>query len=214
MSTVGPSPEDLSIWDRLFADPPQEWRTAPPSTAMEACAAWLREVDARTVLDLGCGVGRWTVWLARQGFATAGVDFAPNGITYARAWADDEGLEIPFTCAPVTERPFPDRRFDAVVAALVLDLISTAEMETALRAIRASLQPRGHLFAVFNPVDAPAPEEAENNPTAGVTLIPYTDGEIDRRVSAAGFELRRRQDLDLDTRGFLWRRSPGNEVRP
>lgn len=203
-----PNPEDLSIWDGLFADAPEEWRTAPPSTAMETCAAWLRERGAHTILDLGCGVGRWTVWLKRQGFESTGVDFAPNGIAQARAWAAAEHLDIPFAVAPVTQRSFPDRRFDAVVATLVLDLISTAELGMALQVIRTSLQPRGYLFAVFNPVDPPAPEEAENNPTAGVTLIPYTDDEINHRVSAAGFELLRRRDLDLGTRGFLWQRSP------
>jgi 2-polyprenyl-3-methyl-5-hydroxy-6-metoxy-1,4-benzoquinol methylase len=65
---------------------------------MSACAEWLRELGARSVLDLGCWVGRWTVWLRQQGFDAAGADFAPNGIRHANDWAADEGLVIPFVC--------------------------------------------------------------------------------------------------------------------
>ncbi len=126
VTNLDPKPKDLEIWDGLFENVPPEWRTAPPSAAMSACAAWLRELGAQSVLDLGCGVGRWTVWLRQQAFDTAGADFAPNGIRYTRAWAAEEGLAIPFVCAPATKSPFPDLRFDAVVAALVLDLVSPA----------------------------------------------------------------------------------------
>src|SRR5688500_11242931 len=68
MTDVRPTVRDLEIWDRLFASVPAEWRTAPPSAAMTACAEWLGGLGVRSVLDLGCGIGRWTVWLRQQGF--------------------------------------------------------------------------------------------------------------------------------------------------
>jgi hypothetical protein len=41
--------KDLQIWDAIFARVPPEWRTAPPSEAMLACAAWLRDVGSESV---------------------------------------------------------------------------------------------------------------------------------------------------------------------
>lgn len=213
MKDIPLNPKDLEIWNGIFAQVPADWRTAPPSAAMEACASWLRQAQARTVLDLGCGMGRWTVWLQRQGFETAGADFAPNGIRYGRAWAAEEGLEIPLECAPVTGRPSPERQFDAVVAALVLDLVSPAEFAAALEVVRDSLRAAGHLFAVFNPAERPTGTETEGNPTAGITQINYSDDQIRDRLAAAGFLLLRRENSELETRGFLWQLAPTRRPR-
>jgi ubiquinone/menaquinone biosynthesis C-methylase UbiE len=146
--------------------------------------------------------------LAGQGFHVWGADFAPQGVKYAQQWAVDEGLDITFVCAPITDYAFPGRQFDAVVAALVLDLVSTEEFETAVEVFGTALGSTGHLFAVFNPSEKPA--EAVENPTAGVTLIQYSDSEIEEIVAKAGYYLVRRKVLDQDTRGFLWRRDPSS----
>ena len=195
--------QDLRIWDGIFADVPDEWTQAPPSKAMETCAAWLREVGARDILDVGCGVDRWSGWLAQHGFRMWGADFAPRGIAYARDWATCEGLDIPFECAPITERAFPDRHFDAVVASLVFDLVSPDELGVALDVCREALGSTGHLFAVFNPRDMPA--ESKDNPTASATVIQYSDTEIEEIFGSAGFHLLRWTVLDQGTRGYLWR---------
>lgn len=193
---------DLRIWDGIFADVPDEWRQAPPSKAMETCATWLREVGARDILDIGCGVGRWSVWLARQGFRIWAADFAPRGVAHARAWAADEGLDITFACASITDRVFPNRQFDAVVAPLVFDLVSTEELAIALEVCGEALRSPGHLFAVFNPRDLPA--GSKDDPTASATLIQYADAEIEEFFGTAGYSLLRRKIFDQATRGFLW----------
>lgn len=197
---------DWEIWNRLFASVPPEWRDAPPSQAMLACERWLAEAKVHTVLDVGCGIGRWAVWLQARGFDVAGADLSPNGIRYARQWADDLGMTIPFTCAPVTEPAFPDRRFDAVVAALILDLLSPGEFGVALEQIREALVPHGLLFTLFNPSTADQPDP--DNPTAGITRVLYTDGEIVGHLERAGFALMNREECELGTRGFLWRSGP------
>lgn len=207
MTTPGPDPDDLAIWDGIFADVPEDWRTAPPSQAMLTCSDWLAERGVTSILDLGCGVGRWAVWLARQGFAVAGSDFARNGIDYARAWAGEEGLEIPFKCAPATEVPFSDRRFDAVITALVLDLMSTEDFIRALGVVDACLEPRGYLFAVFNPVHTQTDPEDDDNPTAGITQVSYTDSHLAAIFSDAGFDIVDRAEFELETRGLLLRRT-------
>lgn len=203
MTTPRPNPKDLEIWERIFNDVPDEWRTAPPSRAMLACREWFEESKVRTILDLGCGVGRWTVWLAQQGFQPAGSDFAANAIDYARSWVEDEGLDIEFVCAPLTEVAFPGRRFDAVVAALVLDLVSTEECVAGLEVVRASLTPGGRLFAVFNPVSSPVDADSSDNPTAGITQVTYTDAEVESLLAEAGLEIEDRRDFEARTRGFL-----------
>ena len=194
---------DLEIWDDLFSRVPDEWKTAAPSLAMRTCSTWLGEAGSRDVLDIGCGMGRWSVWLARQGFRLWGADFSPRGVAYASKWAKESGLQIPVACTSITARAFPDRRFDAVVAALVFDLVSTPEFTDALEVVRDSLRPLGHLFAVFNPPDPQ--REGKDNPTSGLTRVLYSDAEIKEIVGEKGFSLVKSSVLDEGTRGFMWR---------
>ncbi len=181
--------------------------TAPPSAAMAACRELFRRELVRTVWDIGCGIGRWSVFLAKAGFQVRGSDFAENGIRYAANWAKEEGLDIEFACCPITKMPFPDVKFDAVVAALVLDNATREEMECAAAHIHGGLREGGRLFAVFNPHLTQEDIErlkASDNPTKGVTSVVYTDGEI--RKALRDFEILEAGTYEQDTRGFLFRR--------
>lgn len=53
-------------------------------------------------LDLGCGTGTNSIYLARHGFQVVGVDFSQKAITTARAKAKSTQLAIEFHVADVT----------------------------------------------------------------------------------------------------------------
>jgi len=53
-------------------------------------------------LDLGCGTGTNSIYLAQHGFNVVGVDFSSKAIATARAKAQRANLEIDFRVADVT----------------------------------------------------------------------------------------------------------------
>lgn len=53
-------------------------------------------------LDLGCGTGTNSIYLARAGFHVVGVDFSGNAIAAARAQARRENIAIDFLTGDVT----------------------------------------------------------------------------------------------------------------
>ncbi|MCL4394637.1 MAG: class I SAM-dependent methyltransferase, partial [Chloroflexi bacterium] len=57
---------------------------------------------AGRALDLGCGTGTNSIYLAEHGMEVVGVDFSPTAITTARAKARQRGLAITFQVADVT----------------------------------------------------------------------------------------------------------------
>lgn len=58
------------------------------------------------VLDLGCGLGRASIYLARLGWQVDGVDFVPQAIATARQRAKAAGVSgITFHLGPVTTLP-------------------------------------------------------------------------------------------------------------
>ena len=44
---------------------------------------------ARTMLDLGCGKGRFAKYLAHKGFDVTGVDYSPQSIAFAKAFEQE-----------------------------------------------------------------------------------------------------------------------------
>lgn len=78
--------------------------------------------DARdlTVLDLGCGTGRHTAWLASAGARVTAVDFSPGMLAEARRTA--EGANVRFLLHDLHEPlPLSSGTFDLIVSGLVLE---------------------------------------------------------------------------------------------
>ncbi|HWG77236.1 MAG TPA: class I SAM-dependent methyltransferase [Steroidobacteraceae bacterium] len=61
-------------------------------TQRRALLPWLKVGAGTRVLDIGCGVGRWTRWLAARGAEVTAVDVSPTMIAEARRRAHQAGL--------------------------------------------------------------------------------------------------------------------------
>lgn len=57
-----------------------------------ALAPWFRVYPGTRVLDVGCGVGRWSRLLAARGARVTGIDLSPTMIAQSRRRAAEEGL--------------------------------------------------------------------------------------------------------------------------
>ena len=64
------------------------------------------------LLDLGCGTGRTTMPLVRDGYRVIGIDLTPAMIENATVIAEDEGLKIDYRVGDATSLDFTDGTFD------------------------------------------------------------------------------------------------------
>jgi SAM-dependent methyltransferase len=87
-------------------------------------------------LDVGCGAGVFSVWLAEQGMDVTGLDLFPEAIAMAEKRAADEGVDVAFVCgdlfAYVPESPF-DLVFDSGCLHSLVGGSVTAYREQLLR---------------------------------------------------------------------------------
>ena len=68
------------------------------------------------ILDLGCGTGKHSIFLAKQGFSVYATDISTTGINIAKKKAKSLGLNnIHFKQHDMRRIPFADSFFDAVV---------------------------------------------------------------------------------------------------
>jgi SAM-dependent methyltransferase len=112
-----------------------------------ALEPWLHGYAGRRVLDVGCGVGRWSRLLAARGAAVTGVDLSQTMITQARRRAEAEGM-ADRCCFHVQDLSALDlgRRFDLVLGVTVLQhILDAAALRTALLAMTAHLAAGGRM---------------------------------------------------------------------
>lgn len=131
-------------WNQLWSTPAgrEGWIEPEHEVVQLANDLFLRR-GARAALDLGCGVGRHALALARIGFSTTAMDLADAGLEQVRLAAEAERLAVTVVPAPMTDLPFADGSFDYVLAFNVIYHGRPEIVATALKEVRRVLRVGG-----------------------------------------------------------------------
>jgi len=135
----------MPTWNELFEQ--EEFRWKNPHEQVVALVPLLRERSAQRVLDLGCGAGRHTVYLAREGFDVCALDIAENGLAHTREWLAREKLSAELKQGDIAQIPYPNDFFDAVISIYVIYHKTYAGMQGVVAEIRRVLK-RGGLAVI------------------------------------------------------------------
>ena len=96
-----------------------------------------------TILELGCGTGKNTPFLAQIGKSVQAVDFSEGMIAKAKAKMQAENLR--FSILDITQAwQFADKSFDLIVCSLVLEHIQ--HLPHVFSEAARTLRPGGHFF--------------------------------------------------------------------
>ena len=132
-------------WEGFYSSLSQmpEWLKKPVPFVVEALPLF-KDYSVQTVLDLGCGVGRHSVYLAAKGFDVVGVDASRNALGIAKGWADaEEGLDVKLLRASMTDLPFAGGCFGAVIGVSVVHHAMKAGVERTVDEIYRVLEEGG-----------------------------------------------------------------------
>ena len=109
---------------------------------------WLKVAPGARVLDVGCGVGRWSRLLAAQGAQVTAVDLSPTMIAQAqrRAAAERVAERCSFRVQDLSELDV-EGQFDVVLGVTVLQhILDPARLRAAVRGMAARLAPGGRMI--------------------------------------------------------------------
>lgn len=147
------------------------------------------------LLDIATGTGWAARRLAARGFTVTGVDFAPDLLAAATAFAEARGLDIPFVHGDAEALPFDDAAFDGLLSTFGVIFAQRPEAAAAElarvcrpggRVVLATWTPDGNVFEMFRIMKAYMPE-----PTGTPPPSPFEWGRPERVANLLGehFEL-------------------------
>jgi SAM-dependent methyltransferase len=170
-------------WDRRYSQPDLLWSATPSRFLVEEAA----ELATGRALDLACGEGRNSLWLAELGWHVTAVDYSSVAIAKARDRAASAGAEIDFVCADLLDYAPEDRAYELV---LVLYLQLPAEQRRfVLSRAEAAVAPGGifllighDLLNMTDGVGGPSEPDVLYTPEEIVSELPELEIEKAERV--------------------------------
>jgi 2-polyprenyl-3-methyl-5-hydroxy-6-metoxy-1,4-benzoquinol methylase len=132
------------FWEQFYGEREQVWSGHPNDVLVEE----VKGMTPGTALDLGCGEGADSIWLAQQGWRVTGTDISQVALERAATHADDAGVADRITWARHDfTRSIPTGPFDLVSAHFLHSPVDDPR-DAALRAAAAAVAPGGTLLVV------------------------------------------------------------------
>jgi SAM-dependent methyltransferase len=185
-----------AYWDQqaddYVASGERNWAASEPSWGIwsipESQVHLLPErLGGRDAIELGCGTGYVSAWLARRGARVVGIDNSPKQLDTARRLQDRHDLAFPLLLGNAESVPYPDASFDFAIseygAAIWCDPYRwIPEAARILRpGGRLSFLGNSVLLMLTTPVDdedAPASEQLQR-PLFGMNRFAWEDGAVE-----------------------------------
>ena len=111
----------------------------------------LKNEKVNKVLDLGCGTGRHTVLLAKQGFDVYATDVSKSALKITKKWIKEKNLSAKLKEHSCYEKfPFKDSFFDAIISTQVIHHNFHNKIKFCISEIERVLKHKGIIFITIS----------------------------------------------------------------
>ena len=165
-------------WNRIYRDTALEdlhWYPGEPDEILRDAVAkgWL---PGETALDLGCGQGTDTIYLAKMGYRAVGLDISSVACQVAKAEAQKCDIAMSLVAGDALKLPFGDGQFDVVSDRGCFHHIGSTDRDTWAREIGRVLKSDGRYFYrnfCWKARVNPTPDERLTEEAVRQTFEPY-----------------------------------------
>jgi len=129
---------------------PTFYNSAIQLTQRLALKAWLQDTLGKRILDVGCGVGRWSRWMAAQGGEVTGVDLSNTMVVEATRRAAEEGPadHCHFLVQDLAELS-TGSQYDFILGVTVLQhILEEDRFHSSVRCLADHLAPNGRMVLI------------------------------------------------------------------
>lgn len=151
-------------WEEIFRS--RSWGRYPSENVVRFVAQRFFAVPDRgrvRILDLGCGAGSNTWFMAREGFSVTAIDGSEAAIGQTKGLLAKEGLEADLLVGDFTKLAFPSDWFDAVVDCCAVQHNSWNDIIRIHNQIHRVLKPDGWFYGEMLSVDSSHAQASESD---------------------------------------------------
>jgi trans-aconitate methyltransferase len=134
--------EAEEFWNQRYAERERIWSGRPNAALVDTVSP----LPPGRALDLGCGEGGDSIWLAEQGWTVTGVDVSATAIGRASTEAEHRDLHITWVTADLATWE-PTEHYDLVSACFLHSPVDFPRTDV-LRRVAGSVVSGGHLLVV------------------------------------------------------------------
>jgi len=148
-------PRDRAHWEQRYVDGDLPWDSGKPDMHLR------RVIDKHDIrpgkgLEIGCGTGTNSIWLAERGFEMTGLDLSPTAIARAKEKATAARADCRFLVGDFLVDEIPGAAFDFVYDRGCLHVFDDAgERERFASRIEELLLPGGLWHSLIGSTDGP-----------------------------------------------------------
>lgn len=117
----------------------------PSEDSIYLAMRWDKE-GAKTILDLGCGLGRHAIYFSQAGFSVTAVDLSADAVNFLKEKIHEECLSCNCFVADMINLPFEANSFDRVFSYHVISHQDTKGVSKIMSEITRVLKPGGKVF--------------------------------------------------------------------
>jgi ubiquinone/menaquinone biosynthesis C-methylase UbiE len=146
-------------WDEVYRDYPAEtlpWELGKPRKTLIDLVENGRIQPGRA-LDLCCGIGTNTGYMAQNGFDATAIDISKHALRLAKHKARKANVEIKFVLASFVTLPFRDAAFDFIFDMGCFHHVEVEDRSEFIQGVRRVLRPESnYLLICFSDRNGPA----------------------------------------------------------
>jgi len=134
-------------WNEILKK--EEYSPEEPDKLVMQFTKFLKNQHTKRILDLGCGAGRHTIYFAKQGLETHGIDISETGLIKAKKRLKKERLNAALIKCDMKALPYIDGCFDAVISLYTIYHNAKQGIKGTINEIYRTLRKEGTILLNF-----------------------------------------------------------------
>lgn len=137
---------ESKAWKWEMVDKNDNYWNTPANEIYYLCENWKKK-GFSNFLDIGCGFGRNTIFMAKNGFDVSTFDLSEHSVNITKQKAKEAGVTLKDVCvADMLNMPYDDCSFDCVLALNVISHTDKKGFDKVLSEIKRVLKPGGEAY--------------------------------------------------------------------
>ena len=137
---------ESKAWNWEIVDKDDKYWNTPAPEIYFLEKSW-KEKGFKEFLDVGCGMGRHSIYMSKQGFEVSGFDLSSYSVELTKEKAKAQNVKLnKFVVADMVDFPFEDNSFDCMLGMNVISHTDLEGFKKIMSEIKRTLKPNGEAY--------------------------------------------------------------------